>query len=100
MENGYCVRPIKNYRKTTYTARNHRFSNLLKNVRLTDVNQLWASDITYFEIEGVFHYISFIIDVYSRRIIGYHLSQTLQAEGNIACLKMALKTRGLKNMIS
>ncbi len=97
IENGYSVRPIKNYSRTTYSTRSHRYSNLCEDIRLTDVNQLWSSDITYFDVKGVFYYITFIIDVYSRRIIGYWLSSNLQATANVNCLKMALNTRNLKS---
>jgi len=95
IEAGFNVRPIKNYRKTTYTTRSHRFKNLLTNIELTDVNLVWTSDISYWEVNGKFYYLIFIIDVYSRRIIGHHVHETLHAEGNVKCLHKALKTRGM-----
>ncbi len=95
-ENGYSVRPIKNYHRTTYSTRCYRYSNLCGNLILTDVNQLWSSDITYFDIKGVSYYITLIMDVYSRRIIGHHLSDNLQARANVKCLQLALKTRNKK----
>ena len=74
-----------------------RFTNLLVDREFNDVNQVWSSDITYYKLKDRFYYISLIMDVFSRRIIGYELSDNLRAENNIRALKMALKTRGIKH---
>src|SRR5690606_19883784 len=58
---------------------------------LTGVNQVWVSDITYYEMNCKFYYLTFIMDQYSRRIIGYSASHTLRTEDTtVAALKMAL----------
>lgn len=72
-----------------------RYTNLLVDREFNDVNQVWSSDITYFKLGNMFYYISLIMDIYSRRIIGYELSDNLRAENNIRALKMALETRGV-----
>jgi transposase InsO family protein len=92
-EHGYVVCKYRNYQRTTFSTRSHRYHNLLENKVLTDINQLWSSDITYIEINGKFFYISLLMDVYSRRILGYHLSPHLQASASVRCLQMALATR-------
>lgn len=54
-------------------------------------NQLWVSDITYIVLEDAFAYLSLITDAYSRKIVGFYLSENLAAKGCIEALKMALK---------
>ena len=57
---------------------------------VTASNQLWVSDITYWRVSFGFVYISFITDAYSRKIVGYHAAQTVEAIETIKALKMAL----------
>lgn len=83
----------RNYRRTTYSTKSNRYKNLLDGLLIDDINQLWVSDITYFWVVDRFFYIVLIMDVYSRRIIGYHASASLAALANVAALKLALKTR-------
>jgi transposase InsO family protein len=64
-------------------------------MEFTDINQLWSSDITYFFCLEQFFYIVFIMDVYSRRIIGYSIADNMRAENNLSALEMAVKTRGI-----
>jgi putative transposase len=54
-------------------------------------NQLYVSDITYIELEDGFAYLSLITDAYSRKIVGFYLSEKLTAKGCIEALKMAFK---------
>lgn len=54
--------------------------------------QLWVSDITYINTERGFIYLSLVTDAYSRKIVGYHLSQKLRAQGTIIALKKAIKS--------
>ncbi len=85
--------------KTTMTAVHaaSEYTNLLVGYEFTGVNQVWSSDITYYRLDERFYYITFIIDVYSRRIIGYALSDNLRAEHNIRALYMALESRGIEH---
>lgn len=57
----------------------------------TAPNQLWVSDITYITLKDDFAYLSLITDAYSRKIVGFFLSETLSADGCIKALQMALK---------
>ncbi|AXY73241.1 IS3 family transposase [Paraflavitalea soli] len=52
--------------------------------------QLWVSDITYIRIKNDFQFLSLITDVYSRKIVGYHLHASLATEGPLQALHMAL----------
>lgn len=79
------------------TNSNHpfrKYANLIKDLAVRCANQVWVSDITYLSLAGDrFCYLSLITDVYSRKIVGYHLHPTLHKEGPIAALQMALENR-------
>jgi len=93
-EEGLMVERVKNWRRTTDSTGVVRFDNLLKAIDLTALNQAWQSDITYFEINGKFYYITFILDAYSRRILGYSVSKRLTTEETtLPALKMAIALR-------
>lgn len=94
---GFRLRSIENHQKTTRSVKNHRYINLLEGKRFTAVNQLWVSDIFYFSLGGKHYYVVLLMDVYSRRIIGYSLADNLRAENNIKALNMALTLRGIEN---
>jgi len=80
-------------KQTTTTNSYHRFKkypNLIRNLIPTKPNQLWVSDITYWKIATGFVYISFITDAYSRKIIGSHVAQTMEAVETMEALKIAI----------
>lgn len=94
---GLGITQEKNYRRTTHSIPSLKYSNLTRGLKINDINQVWSSDITYFQIaEKEFLYIVFIIDVYSRKILGYNASTNLRAESNLIALRMALKQRKIK----
>ena len=89
MQLGYGVRRMKNPIRTTIPA--HKvFKNLIEGRTVHGPNQVWQSDITYIKVGARHYYLTFIIDVYTRRIVGYAASNTLRADANIKALKMAL----------
>jgi transposase InsO family protein len=91
---GFGIARTRNYRITTDSRGVTKFDDLRKDQKLTGINQLWVSDITYFEVGGRFYYITFILDVFSRRIIGYSASKTLQTiDTTLPALRMSLKCR-------
>lgn len=94
---GYRVRAVESPAKTTISVKSSRFRNLLEGVKLTDVNQVWVSDIFYFPLAGKHYYVVLIMDVYSRRLIGYSIADNLRAENNVAALRRALQLRGKDN---
>ena len=95
LQEGFRLKTIEKYTRTTYSVKSNRYKNLLGDVTLTGINQVWSSDITYFYGFEHFYYIVLLMDVYSRRVIGYALSDNMRAENNLKALKMALKTRGI-----
>lgn len=85
---------IRNYkRKIRTTLSYHRFKkypNLIKGFTPTEPNQLWVSDITYWQREDKNYYITLITDAYSHKIVGYHVDESLETMGSIQALRMAL----------
>lgn len=89
---GLGVKPRKNKSRTTisvYTV----FENIIAGKTFNNINQVWVSDITYLKIKNDDAYIVFILDIYSKFILGYNASLTLAASENIKALKMAFHTR-------
>ena len=87
---GLLVRNRKRHIQTTYS--HHwlkKYPNLITDFIPSMPNQLWVSDITYWKLGDTWYYISLITDAYSRKIVGYHLSENLHAEQTIKALKMA-----------
>lgn len=96
MENGFRLRRIKNYFKTTDSAWVH-YKNLIASRTLNDINQVWVSDITYYQLSESVCYITTVMDLYSRRIIGYSVSERMFAEeSSMKSLRMAFKERRIK----
>jgi transposase InsO family protein len=69
------------------------YPNLARDLELTNINQLWVSDITYIRLQREFIYLAVILDAYSRRCIGWALSRIIDARLTIAALKQALQQR-------
>ena len=68
--------------------------NLIKNMVPTGSDQLWVSDITYLELSDRDAFLSLVTDAYSRKIIGFHVSSSLGANGPMRALQMAIGDRG------
>lgn len=84
------------------TDSNHHlpvYPNLIRQLSFipTGVNQLWVSDITYIKLFTGFVYLATVIDAYSRKVIGWCLSETIDHYLTLAALKMAIKNRGIIN---
>lgn len=79
---------------TTDSNHSHRvYSNLLPGKRLTDINQAWAADLTYIRIVNGFVYLAVILDLFSRRVIGWAISKHIDAELACSALRQAIQTR-------
>ncbi len=84
------------------TQSNHglkKYPNLVKDLVLTTINQAWASDITYIRLLCEFVYLAVIIDLFSRRCIGWALSRSPDAKLTLDALNMAIRLRGESNII-
>ncbi len=78
------------YRTTNSFHRFYKHKNIIKDVLVNRPNQVWVSDITYIRTVKGFCYLALITDMYSRKIIGYDLSDSLELIGCVRALKKAL----------
>ncbi len=93
----------KRYRAIT-TMSSHwlrKHPNLIKGFEPTGPHQLWVSDITYIETTNGFVYLFLITDAYSRKIVGWSMSKTLESKNAIVALYMALSQlpTGVTNLL-
>jgi transposase InsO family protein len=72
------------------------YPNLVPELTLSSINQLWVADITYIRLLREFVYLAVILDAYSRRCIGWALEPHLEAELAVEALRMALATRKIE----
>jgi len=90
----------RKYIATTNSRHNNKiYSNLIKDKEITGINQVWCADITYIRILNGFVYLAAIIDIYSRKIVGYAIGKTLSSELAVTALNMAIATRKTDNLI-
>lgn len=88
------VKPKKNYTKTTHSKHwLKKYPNLLKDFEPTESEQVFVSDITYIKSRERTHYLSLVTDAFSRKIMGYKLSNDMSAENVVQALEMAVKNR-------
>lgn len=90
MQLGFRIKRNKNYRRTTYSIKN-AYPNLIKGLSVAAPSTVWQSDITYIDVGAKFFYAVFIIDVYTKIIVGYKVSENMRATANLKALQMALK---------
>lgn len=77
-----------------------KYPNLIRGLIPTVSNQLWVSDITYWKTKAGIYYISLITDVFSHKIVGYNLADSMEAVESLMALKMALKeNKSIQNLI-
>ena len=87
--------------KPITTQSNHglpKYQNLVKNLTLTGLNQAWVSDITFIHLLHEFVYLAVIMDLFSRRCIGWALSRNPDSELTLCALNMAITLRGEENI--
>ena len=89
--NNMLVKRKRAYAKTTNSYHHfHKYNNLIKELEITKPNQVWVSDITYIRTVKGFCYLALITDLYSRKIIGHDISDSLELSGCLRALKKAL----------
>ena len=82
--------PPRSHRTTDSRHSLPLFRNLIQNLEPTGPDQIWVSDITYIRTLEGFEYLSLIMDLYSRKIVGYQCGESLDAEANLVALNRAL----------
>jgi transposase InsO family protein len=98
LDNLLCVR--KKFRPcTTLSCHCEKvYPNLAGDMVVSGINQLWVSDITYIQLEKEFVYLAVVLDVYSRRCIGWELSSRIDTRLTMGALQEALKTRRMDDL--
>jgi transposase InsO family protein len=96
-ENNLQAKQVRRFVKTTWSEHDEKvYPNLLPEMAVTDVNQVWVTDLTYIRVLTGFVYLAAILDVYSRKVIGWAISVSLGRELTLAALKMAIEKRNPK----
>ena len=70
-----------------------RYPNLIKDTRIDGLDEVWISDITYVRLPTTFCYLAAILDAYSRKCVGWHLSRFIDTHLTLSALEMALAAR-------
>lgn len=95
------IKRRKKYIRTTNS--NHGFPiypNLIKDLKIKSLNQVWVSDITYIRIANGFVYLAVVIDLFSRKVVGWDISKSIDGELVLSATKMAFESRRCpKNVI-
>ena len=92
--NHMLIKPKKSYQITTNS--HHRFrkhKNIVNTMKIDRPNQVWVSDITYLGTRSNPSYLALVTDAYSKKIMGYNVSESLAVDGSIQALEMALGNR-------
>jgi transposase InsO family protein len=93
---GLLVLPARSYRKTTNSGHwMRKYPNVTKNLVVERPNQLWVADITYLEVAQGEAYLSLVTDAYSRKVVGYHVHQQLNAASVRIAFEQALAAHKL-----
>jgi len=93
-EQRLLVEPVKRYTKTTHSKHwMKKHPNRLEGQELKRAEQAFVSDITYVETDAGIHYLSLVTDAYSRKIMGYEVSDNMRAESVVKALRQAAKQR-------
>lgn len=91
-EKNLLVAPKAGRPRTTHSRHSLPvFSNLLKEAKVNGPNEAWVSDLTYIRTDQGFLYAALITDAYSRKIVGAHIGDSLEAEGCLRALEEAMK---------
>ncbi len=93
-EDGLLCRKKRAFASTTDSEHNlPRYSNLAREMEVTDLDQLWVADITYVRLKREQIYLAVVLDACSRRVVGWALARSLASELPLEALRMALAGR-------
>jgi putative transposase len=92
--NGFLIKKRRNRQKTTNSRHSlPKYPNISKEIAVTKSEQLWVSDITYVRVGNGFCYLILITDAYSRKVVGYNFSTTMNAAFCMQALEVAIANR-------
>lgn len=93
-EKGLKAKQTRRYVKTTDSNHSYPvYPNLIKDLQITEINQVWVADITYIRILTAFVYLAVILDLCSRKAIGYAISRHIDTALSLEALRMAIRNR-------
>ena len=93
-EKGLQCRSPKKWVRTTDSNHGFRiYPNLVRDIKINAINEVWVADITYIHILVCFVYLAVILDVYSRKAVGYALSRKIDTKLALDALRMAINNR-------
>ena len=96
--NIHAIYPKKNLSQLGETKYIHPY--LLRNLKIERVHQVWEADITYIPMASGFMYLTAIIDVFSRHIVGWSLNNSLDASHVLETVKEAVNTHGKPEILN
>jgi transposase InsO family protein len=98
--NKLLVRKTKRNVYTTMSKHHyHRYPNLVKGFNPMKAHELWVADITYIPLKERFAYLFLITDAYSRKIVGYHVSDDMKVSSAVVALKQALAQKPTETIV-
>jgi putative transposase len=98
--NKLLVRRIKRSVHTTNSKHHfYRYSNMAKDFTPLKAHELWVADITYIPLKNRFAYLFLITDAYSRKIVGFHLSDDMKVSSATLALKKALAQKPAETIV-
>ena len=99
-KNNLLIRKTKRSVHTT-NSKHHfrRFPNLAKDFEPMKAHELWVSDITYIPLKNRFAYLFLITDAYSRKIVGFHVSDDMKVSSAVVALKKALYQKPIETIV-
>lgn len=89
----YSIKPPRRKIKRKYLTKstnNHSYTNLIKELEIQRMNQVWTSDLTYIPFNYSFIYIAVVKDLYTKRVLGIRISNRHNAELSLATIKLAV----------
>jgi len=98
LANIYPIYPRKHL--SVLGEKKYVYPYLLRNLRIIHPNQVWEVDITYIPMRNGFMYLTAILDVYSRMIVGWGISNTLNKESVLGVIKQAVKSYGKPEILN
>ncbi len=94
---GLLIKPRRKYVRTTYSKHwLRKYPNRIKGLIINSPERVWVSDITYIKTEEGNCYLSLITDAYSRKIMGYNVSDSMSTSETIKALEMAIRNRSYR----
>jgi putative transposase len=94
---------VRKTKRNVYTTMSkhhyHRYPNLVKGFMPLKAHELWVADITYIPLKERFAYLFLITDAYSRKIVGYHVSDDMKVSSAVVALKQALAQKPRETIV-